>query len=104
MIHRIIETESCCGVEMNVEEAKVISISREASPLQIVINQKQMENAEYFSCLGSTIDDERSTREDKFRTAMTKTALNRKKIHLTSKLDVDLRKKLVKCYIWSLEL
>ena len=89
---------------MNVEEAKVMRISREASPLQIVINQKQLENVEYFSCLGSTIDDERSTREVKFRIAMAKTALNRKKILLTSKLDVDLRKKLVKCYIWSLEL
>jgi hypothetical protein len=29
---------------------------------------------------------------------------NRKKILLTSKLDLNLRKKLVKCYIWSIVL
>jgi hypothetical protein len=32
---------------------------------------------------------------------MTKAALNRKKTLVTSKLDLNLRNKLVKCYIWS---
>ena len=34
---------------------------------------------------------------------MTKAAFNKKKT-LTSKLDLNLRKKLVKCYIWSMVL
>jgi hypothetical protein len=33
---------------------------------------------------------------------MAKAALNKKKIIFTSKLDLNLRKKLVKCYIWSM--
>ena len=33
--------------------------------------------------------------------SMTKTAFNKKKVLFTSKLEVNLRKKLSKCYIWS---
>jgi hypothetical protein len=35
---------------------------------------------------------------------MAKAAFNRKNILLTSKLGFNLRKKLVKCYIWSITL
>jgi len=40
--------------------------------------------------------------EIKSRTAMTKTAFNQKKTPFTSKLDLNLRKKQVKCYIWNI--
>jgi len=35
---------------------------------------------------------------------MSKAAFNKKKTLFTSKLDLHLRKKLVKCYIWSMAL
>ena len=35
---------------------------------------------------------------------MAQAAFNRKKTFFTSKLDLSLRKKLVKCYIWSIAL
>jgi hypothetical protein len=35
---------------------------------------------------------------------MAKAAFNKKKNHFTSKLDLNLKKKLVKCYIWSMAL
>jgi len=35
---------------------------------------------------------------------MTKAAINKKKALFTSTLDLELRKKLVKCYIWSISL
>jgi hypothetical protein len=35
---------------------------------------------------------------------MAKAAFNKKKTLFTSKLDLELRKKLVKCYIWSITL
>jgi hypothetical protein len=48
-------------------------------------------------------NDASGTREIKARIAMAKAAaFNRKKTLLTSKLDLELRKKLVKCYIWSI--
>jgi hypothetical protein len=42
--------------------------------------------------------------EIKSRIAMAKAACNKKKSLFTSKLDLNLRKKLVKCYIWSMAL
>jgi hypothetical protein len=63
-----------------------------------------MENVEEFNYLGSMIKyDARCTREIKARIAMAITALNKKTL-FTSKLDLELRKKLVKCYIWSITL
>jgi hypothetical protein len=64
-----------------------------------------LENLEYFNYLGSIITkDARCTREIKSRIAMAKATFNRKKNLCTSKLDLNLRKKLVKCYIWSIVL
>jgi hypothetical protein len=82
-------------------KAKVMRILRQSSPVQIMIDQKQLENVEYFSYLGSMImNDARCTYEIKSRTAMTKAAFNKQMT--TSKLDFNLSKKLVKCYIWSI--
>jgi hypothetical protein len=43
----------------------------------------------------------RCTREIKSRVAMTKAAFNRMKTLFTSKLYLNLRKKLVNCYTWN---
>jgi hypothetical protein len=48
-------------------------------------------------------NDARCTREIKSRIAMAKAAVN-KKFLFTSKLELYLRKKLVKCYMWSIAL
>jgi hypothetical protein len=92
-------------MEMNVEKSKVMRISRQPSPVNIMIDQKQLENVEYFSYLGSMItNDARCTRGIKYRIAMAKAAFKKKKNLFTSKLELNLRKKLVNCYIWSLAL
>jgi len=52
MIENLIEIGSCCGMEMNVEKSKVTRISREPSPVTIMIDQKQLENVECFKYLG----------------------------------------------------
>jgi len=68
-----------------------------------MIDQKQMEIVECFKYLGSILtNDGRCTCEIKSRIVMAKAAFNKKKTHFTSKLDLKLRKKLVKCYIWSM--
>ena len=55
--------------------------------------------------LGSMLtDDGRCTCEIKSRIAMAKAEFNKKKNLFTSKLDLNLRKKLVKCYVWSMAL
>jgi hypothetical protein len=54
---------------------------------------------------GSIITDIAScTREIKSSIAMAKAAFNKKKTFVTRKLDFNLRRKLVKCYIWSIAL
>jgi hypothetical protein len=70
-----------------------------------MIDQKKLENVEYFNYLGSMItNDARYTRVIKSRIAMAKAVFNNKKALFTSKLDLNLRTKLVKCYIWSIAL
>jgi hypothetical protein len=49
-------------------------------------------------------NDARCTCEIKFRIAMAKAAFSEKKFLLTSRLHLNLRKKLVKHYIWSIAL
>jgi hypothetical protein len=85
------------------KKTKVMRISRQPYPIKIMMDQKQLENVEYLIYLGSMItNDARCTREIKSRIAMAKAAFNKKKTLFTSKLDINLRKKLVKCYIWSI--
>ena len=88
-----------------MEKTKVMRISRQPFPVKIMIDQKQLENVESFKYLGSILtSDGRSTCEIKCRIAMAKAAFNKKKALFTSTLDLELRKKLVKCYIWSIGL
>jgi hypothetical protein len=49
-------------------------------------------------------NDARCTREIKSRTAMAKAAFIKTTTLFTSKLDLNLRKELVNCYIWSIAL
>jgi hypothetical protein len=55
--------------------------------------------------LGSILtNDGRCSCEIKCRIAMDKAAPNKKRTLFTSTMDLELRKKLVKCYIWSIVL
>ena len=70
-----------------------------------MIAQKQLENMESFKYLGSILtNDGRCNCEIKCRIPMAKAAFNKNKGLFTSTLDLELRKKLVKCYIWSIAL
>ena len=81
-----------------MEKTKLMRISRQPSPVTIMIDQKQLENVECFKYLGSVLtNDGRGTCEIKSRIAMAKAAFSKKKTLFTSKLDLNLRKKLIKC-------
>ena len=100
MIDKLIEIGRCYGMEMNVEKAKVIKISKQPLPVKIMIEQKQLKNVESFKYLGIILtNDERRTCEIKCRIAMAKAAFNKKRNLFTSTLDLELRKILVKCYV-----
>jgi len=60
---------------------------------------------ESFKYLGSILtNDGRCTCKIKCRIAMAKAAFNKKRGLFTRTLDLELRTKLVKCYIWSIAL
>jgi hypothetical protein len=70
-----------------------------------MIDQKQLENVEYFKYMGSILtNDGRCTCEIKCRIAMAKAAFNKKETLFTSTMDLELRKKLMNCYVWSIAL
>jgi hypothetical protein len=70
-----------------------------------MIDQKHLENVESFKYLGSVLtNDGVYTCEIKSRIALTKVAFNNKWALFTSKMDLEMKKKLVKCYIWSIAL
>jgi len=68
-------------------------------------DDRQLENVESFQYLRSVLTNEgRCTCELQCNIAMPKAVFNKKRTHFTSTLDLQLRKKLVKCYIWSIAL
>ena len=105
IIDKLIEIGRCYGMEMSVEKSKVMRTSRQLFPVNIMIDQNQLENVESLKDLGSILtNDTRCTCEIKCRIAMAEAAFNKKRALFTSTLDLEVRKKLVKCYIWSIAL
>ena len=62
MIDKLTEIVRCYGMEMNVEKTKVMKISRQPSPVKIMIDQKQLENVECFKYLGRILTNDGSVR------------------------------------------
>ena len=63
-----------------------------------------LRNVEYFTYFGSIITgDARGARVIKSKVAMVKTPSSKKKAFFVRKMDSYLKKKLVKCYIWSMD-
>jgi hypothetical protein len=105
MIDNLIEIEGCYVMEIIVIKTKLIIIKRQPFPVKTMIDQKQLQNVEFFKYLGSILtNDGRCNCEIKCRIAVAKAAFNKKKALFTSTLDLELRKKLMKCYIWSIAL
>jgi hypothetical protein len=70
-----------------------------------MVDQKQLENVKCFKYLGSMLaEGGRCTCEIKSRIGMAKAAFKKKKDLFTSKLDSNMRKRLVRCYVWSIAL
>jgi hypothetical protein len=105
MIDKLIETGRCYGMQMNVKKTEVMRISRQPSPVKIMIDQNQLENVESFKYFDNILtNDGRCTCKIKCSFAIAKAAFNKKRILFTSTLELELRKKLVKCYVWSIAL
>jgi hypothetical protein len=51
MIDRLIEIGICYEMEINVQIINLMAVSRQPSPLSILIDQKQRDYVEYFKYL-----------------------------------------------------
>jgi hypothetical protein len=103
MIDKIIQIGICFGMERKVEKTILIRFSRQPSPVKIMIDLKQLENVESYKYLCSILtNDGRCTCENKCRIDMIKTTLKKKRNIFTSTLVLELRKKLVECYVWNI--
>ena len=92
-------------MKINIDKSQVMRVSRRNESLQIKVNNKELEEVDHFKYLGSVlIIDGYCTREINLRIAIAKEAFNRKMSLLTSKLNIELKKKLVRCYVWSIAL
>jgi len=73
------------GMKMNVEKTKVMK-SQDNNPQYRLWETKKLENVEYFKYLGSVVtNDERCTREIKYRIAMTMQHATRRKLFSPTK-------------------
>jgi hypothetical protein len=64
-----------------------------------MIDHKEPETG-IFQLGGMITNDARCTQEVKCRIDMAKAAFSKKNTLFTSKLDLKVRKKVVKCYVW----
>jgi len=82
-----------------------MKMSRQPSQVHVITDRKQPENVVYINYLGSIrAVYERCTREIESRIATAKVAFSKTKNLFTSKLDLNLRNKVVNCYIWNVGL
>jgi hypothetical protein len=79
MTGRLNEIGKCSVMEKYVAKIKVLKISRQASPVRFMIdNKKALEHMKYLSYLCSMmIGDARCTREIEYRIVMAKAASNK---------------------------
>jgi hypothetical protein len=69
------------------------------------MNHCVLKEVYHFKYLGNVLTkDGYCTREIKIRISMTREAFNRKISLLTRKLNIEFRKKLVRCYVWIIAL
>jgi hypothetical protein len=100
MIDSLIEIGRRYGREMNLGKTKVTKISRQPAQMKIMIDQKQLENVEYFKYLSNMIsDDARCTREIKSRISMAKAAFNQQTL-LKFKEETSKVLHLGHCFVW----
>jgi hypothetical protein len=101
----LVDNERKYGLEINIDKSQVMRVSRSNKSLQIKVNNRELKQVDHFKYLESGLRrDGYCTREIKMRISIPKEAFTRKISLLTSKLNIELRKKWVRCYVWSIAL
>jgi Reverse transcriptase (RNA-dependent DNA polymerase). len=100
MVNRLVDTGRKYDMEINIDKSQVMRVSRSNESLQIKVNNRELKEGDHFNYLGSVLmRDGYCTTEIKMRIAIANEAFNTKMSLLTPKLNIELKKKLVRCYV-----
>ncbi|KAJ4449015.1 hypothetical protein ANN_00409 [Periplaneta americana] len=93
------------GIKINANKTKSMVLGRKVKKVNLQILNEAVEQVDSFKYLGCTISSNMSCcQEVKRRIAMAKEAFNRKRSIFCGPLEKELRKRLVKCFVWSMAL
>ena len=106
MLERIVKTSEDYGMSVNTIKTKVMRIAKTEGPLNIWLKQEKLKQVNSFKYLGSIVTQNGScTEEIKSRIGQGKIAFSKIKALVTAKnIKIDIRKRFVKCLIWSIVL
>jgi hypothetical protein len=92
-------------MEINIDKSQVIRVSKRNESLRFKVGNRELKEVDHFKYLGSVLTrDCYFPREIKVRIAVAKEAFNKKISLLTSKLSIKLWEKLIRCYVWNIDL
>ena len=90
------------GMRINRKKTKVMKIGREQGRLNIEVDGKVLEQVGHFKYLGSLLaEDGYCEKEIRARVAMAKDIFERHRSLFTASFDPQLKKRLIKCFVWS---
>ena len=93
------------GMKINISKTNAMVIGRNPKKIDMRIKDVSVERVDSFKYLGCNINGNMNCcQEVKQRIAMAKEAFNRKRIIFCRPLVKELRKRLVKCFVWSVAL
>ena len=92
-------------MKVNISKTKATVIGRKPKKIGIRIKDESVEQVDSLKYLGCNISSDINCCQDvKQRIAMTKDAFNRKRSNFCGLLEKELRKRIVKFFVWSVAL
>ena len=93
-------------MKINIKKTKAMCISRQGkTKVKIYIDGQLLEQVQQFRYLGCLItEDGYCDKEIRSRVGLAKVKFMERKKILSSKMNLDLRKRIVKCLVWSVAL
>ena len=90
------------NMKINVEKTKVMCVSKESKEIKVKLDGKWVQQVKRFTYLGTIITSNGYTIEDiKTRIALAKKKFAERREILSGDVSIELRKRLVKCLVWS---
>jgi hypothetical protein len=104
-VNSLVDTGMKYDIEINIEKPQVRRVSRSNELLKFKVINRELKEVDVFTHLGSvSTGDGYGSRKMERGITMAKEAFNRKLSLLTSNLNIELWKKLIICYVWSIAL